>query len=155
MRYFCLAWFWVVLLLALRRFRVRCWKKLLSFGLTFSLLYLYLRIGLSTLNVVRFRNCLVCSCIFHTKSSDPARTCRLAWNYLALRNTDLDWKIKLINCKAWWNLRKKITRRHWNRQPTIVKEIEERQHCSERGFTFGLRENVWHKQSTRGFRERC
>ena len=128
MKYFCLAWFWVVLLLALRRFRVRCWKKLLSFGLTFSLLHLYLRIGLSTLNVVRFRNCLVCSCIFHTKSGDPARTCRLAWNYLALRNTDLDWKIKLINCKAWWILRKKITRRHWNRQPTIAKEIEERQH---------------------------
>ena len=100
MWYFCLASFWVVLLLAPRGFRVRSWKKLLLFGLTFSLLYLYLRIGLPTLNVVRFRNYLVCSCIFHTESSDPARTCRPAWNYIALRNTDIDWEIKLINCKA-------------------------------------------------------
>ena len=128
MRYFCLASFWVVLLLTPRGFRVRSRKKLLLFGLTFSLLYLYLRIGLPTLNVVRFRNYLVCSCIFHTESGDPARTCRPAWNYIALRNTDIDWEIKLINCKAWWILRKKITRRHWNRQPTIVKEIEEKQH---------------------------
>ena len=128
MRYFYLASFWVVLLLAPRGFRVRSWKKLLLFGLTFSLLYLYLRIGVSTLNVVRFRNYLMCSCIFHTKSGDPARNCTLAWNYLALRNTDIDWEIKLICCKAWWTLRKKIITRHWNRQPNIVKEIEEKQH---------------------------
>ena len=30
------------------------------------------------LNVVRFRNYLVCSRVFHTKIGDPARICRLA-----------------------------------------------------------------------------
>ena len=59
---------------------------------------LYFRIGLSTLNVVRFRNYLLCSRIFHTESGDPART-RLTWNYLASRNTVMKWEIKPNNCE--------------------------------------------------------
>ena len=139
-----LASFWLVLLPTPRGFSV--WRFRYQ---------LYFRIGLSTLNVVRFQNYLLCSRTFHTKNGDPART-RLAWRRSALRNTDIKWEIKLINCETWCILRKKITKRHWKRQPTTSKKLRKTKLENDRGFTLGIRENnMWHKQSTRGFCEPC
>ena len=96
-------------------------EKILLFGFV---------ITLRTKDCVRFLELFQCTRVFHTKSGDPARTWRLAWNYLALRNTDIDWEITVL---AWWILWKKI--KALKKATYYVGEIEEK-------LNFGVTEDL-------------
>ena len=106
------------------------------------------------LNVVRFRNYLVRPRVFHTKKVATLP------GLVDLRETILHWgtltltgRLNFLTMKHGVSCGRKL-------QEGIEKGNLRRRnggkttHWSDRGFTFGLRGNMWHKQGTRGFANR-